>query len=203
MPGADGRSGVLEYGIATWTLAGESVSGDTAVIESANDTTLVAVIDGLGHGAEAASAAWIAAGIMRQRAREPLLRLIEIAHEALGHTRGVAMSLASFRSGDDTMTWLGLGNVKGTLVDRQKPPRSIMLASGIVGHELPRLQSKTLSVRRGSMLIMATDGVRNSLGQAIVSSGSAQEIADAILAKRGTGTDDALVVVARYLGIGP
>ena len=203
MPGADGRSGVLEYGIATWTLAGESVSGDTAVIESANDTTLVAVIDGLGHGAEAASAAWIAAGILRERAGEPLIRLIEIAHEALGHTRGVAMSLASFRSGDDTMTWLGLGNVKGTLVDRQKPPRSIMLASGIVGHELPRLQTKTLSVRRGSLLIMATDGVRNSLGQAIVSSGSAQEIADAILAKRGTGTDDALVVVARYLGIGP
>jgi phosphoserine phosphatase RsbX len=203
MPGADGRSGVLEYGIATWTLAGESVSGDTAVIESASGTTLVAAIDGLGHGAEAASASSIAAGILRERAGESLIRLIEIVHEALGDTRGVAMSLASFRSDDDTMTWLGLGNVKGTLVECQKPAHSIMLAGGIVGHELPPLQTKTVSVSRGSILIMTTDGVRDGLGPTIMSSGTAQEIADAILAKWGTGTDDALVVVARYLGIGP
>jgi phosphoserine phosphatase RsbX len=203
MPGADGRSGVLECGIATWTLAGESVSGDAAVIESANGITLVAVIDGLGHGVEAASASSIAAGILRERAGESPIRLIEIAHQALGHTRGVAMSLASFQSDSDTMTWLGLGNVEATLVDRQQPAHSIMLASGIVGHELPRLRAKTLSVRRGSMLIMATDGVRSSLGQSIDSSGTAQDIADTILARRGTRTDDALVLVARYLGLGP
>jgi negative regulator of sigma-B (phosphoserine phosphatase) len=203
MPGADDRSGMLEFGIATWTLAGESVSGDTAVIESANGTTLVAVIDGLGHGVEAATAAWTAAGILRKQPGESLIRLIQIAHQALGHTRGVAMSLASFQSDDDTMTWLGLGNVEGTLVDRQKPTHSIMLASGIVGHELPPLQAKTLSVRRGSMLIMTTDGVRSSLGQSIDSSGTAQDIADAILARQGTRTDDALVLVARYLGLGP
>jgi negative regulator of sigma-B (phosphoserine phosphatase) len=203
MPRADRRSGGLEYGIAMWTLAGESVSGDAAVIESASGTTLVAVIDGLGHGTEAASAARIAAGVLRGRAGESLIRLIELTHEALWHTRGVAMSLASFRSDDDTMTWLGLGNVKGTLVEGRNSAHSIMLASGIVGHELPRLQTKTHSVRRGSMLVMATDGVRNSLDETIMSSGTAQEIADAILAQRGTGNDDALVVVARYLGIGP
>jgi negative regulator of sigma-B (phosphoserine phosphatase) len=202
MPGVNGRSGGLEFGIATWTLAGERVSGDTAVIESANGTTLVAVIDGLGHGVEAATAASIAAGVLRERPGESLIRLVEIAHRALGETRGVAMSLASFQSDDDTMTWLGLGNVEGTLVDREKPAHSIMLASGIVGHELPQLQAKTLRVRRGSMLIMTTDGVRSSLGQSIDSSGTAQDIADAILARQGTRTDDALVLVARYLGLG-
>jgi hypothetical protein len=202
MPSVNGRSGTLEFGIATWTLAGESVSGDKAVIESANGTTLVAVIDGLGHGVEAATAASIAAGVLQDRPGESLIRLIEIAHQALGETRGVAMSLASFQSDDDTMTWLGLGNVEGTLVHRQEPAHSIMLASGIVGHELPQLQAKSLPVRRGSMLIMTTDGVRSSLGQSIDSSGTAQDIADAILARQGTRTDDALVLVARYLGLG-
>jgi phosphoserine phosphatase RsbX len=200
MRGPNARLSALECGIATWTLTGESVSGDTAVIESTDGTTLVGVIDGLGHGIEAASAAAIAAGILRERVEESPSRLIQIAHQALGRTRGVAMSLASFQTADDSMTWLGLGNVEGRLVERQRPDHSIMLASGIVGHELPRLRSRTLRVRRGSILIMATDGVRNRPFHSFDSSGTAQEIADAILERHGTGTDDALVLVARYLG---
>ena len=176
------------------------MSGDRAVIESACGTTLIGVIDGLGHGTEAASAAAIAAGILRGRVEESPSRLIEMAHQALGGTRGVAMSLASFQAADDSMTWLGLGNVEGRLVDRRRPDHSIMLASGIVGHELPRLRSRTLRVRRGSILIMATDGVRGRSSYSFASSGTAQEIADAILERQGTRTDDALVLVARYLG---
>jgi negative regulator of sigma-B (phosphoserine phosphatase) len=200
MRGPNVPSSALEWGIASLTLPGESVSGDTAVIESTDATTLVGVIDGVGHGIEAASAAALAAGLLRERVEEPPSRLIEMAHQALGDTRGVAMSLASFQTADDLMTWCGLGNVEGRLVDRQRADHSIMLASGIVGHELPRLRSRTLRVRRGSILIMTTDGVRSLPSHSFNSFGTAQQIADAILARHGTRTDDCLVLVARYLG---
>lgn len=200
MSAADSLPPQLDWGIAAQTLEGESVSGDTAVVVPANGTTLIAVIDGLGHGPEAASAASIAAQALRERAGDSLIRLVEHTHEALKRTRGVAMSLASFPADHDSMTWLGVGNVEGRLVHRQVRGHSMMLAGGVAGLELPRLREATQSISKGSILILATDGVRSDFADSFDWSGSPQEIADNILQKHYRGTDDALVLVARYLG---
>ena len=48
-------------GVASKTLQGQSVSGDIHVVIPFNEGLLVAVIDGLGHGPEAAIASMAAA----------------------------------------------------------------------------------------------------------------------------------------------
>jgi hypothetical protein len=50
---------------------------------------------------------------------------------------------------------------------------------------------------------MATDGIRSAFSSGIVMQFSAQEIAESILVRYAKGTDDAHVVVARYLGASP
>lgn len=106
----------IEWAAATLTLQGQAESGDRYAVAPFDAGVLVAVVDGLGHGEEAASAAELAAGILMEAPHKSVITLISRCHERLRSTRGVVMSLASFNSVDETMTWLGVGNVEGRFV---------------------------------------------------------------------------------------
>src|SRR5881396_3494806 len=128
------------------------------------DGPLAAVMDGLGHGPEAASAARQAAGILEASAGEPVIALVQRCHDGLRRTRGVVMSLASFTARDSSMAWIGVGNVETVLL-RADPSASrrreaISRRGGVVGYQLPPLRATALPVSRGDTLIMATDGIR-------------------------------------------
>lgn len=191
----------LEWGVAMRPYSGETESGDIAVIEPSEGVTLVAAIDGLGHGPEAAAAARAAAAILKAGVGQDVAVLAKRCHEALEETRGASISLAAIDAGNHTMTWVAIGNVEGRLVERGCPSRSILPGAGAAGVELPRLQPETLGLRRGSILIFATDGVQTSFSDSLAASGSPQQIAERILEEHGKSTDDALVLVVRYLRV--
>jgi phosphoserine phosphatase RsbX len=197
---------LLQSGVAVRSRPGEATCGDVAVVNSTRDQALVAAIDGLGHGAEAACAARIAAEVVREFAEEAPVSLVRRCHDALKQTRGVAMSLASFSASERTITWLGIGNVEGRLVssDSSLPflSGSLPLFRGLPGHELPPMRPATLDARHGDVLIFATDGISAEFADSLDVSGSPQEIADRVAVTHWKATDDALVVVARYLGEG-
>lgn len=197
------KTASLEWAAATAILAGEKESGDRHFVRCRSDTALVAVVDGLGHGAEAAAAARVAVDTLQEYADEPVLSLIRRCHECLRPTRGAVMSLASFGFRDGMLTWVGVGNVAGFLLraDHRSPTETLLLRSGVVGDQLPPLQAAVLPVAPGDVLVFATDGVRSDLAANIVVNVSLQTTADRILAKCNKGTDDALLVLARYHGI--
>jgi negative regulator of sigma-B (phosphoserine phosphatase) len=198
---------LIEWGVATLPLAGEAESGDLYVVKPFHHGVLVAVVDGLGHGPEAALAAKTAMATLEDCASEPVVALVQRCHEKLIRTRGVVMSLASLDTKGKTLTWLGVGNVEGVLLRahvRTNPPReNVLLRSGVVGCQLPTLRASILPVRRGDVLILATDGVRSGFAEDVTLSRPPQQIAEQILARHATGMDDALVLVARYLGREP
>src|SRR2546425_10994289 len=103
----------LEWGVATFALAGASLSGDRHVVLPTPKGGLVGVVDGLGHGQEAAAAADIAVATLCHHAEEAIIGVFQQCHERLRRTRGVVMSLASFTRAPGTMTWMGIGNVEG------------------------------------------------------------------------------------------
>src|SRR2546428_3520143 len=76
---------------------------------------------------------------------------------------------------------------------------SLLLRGGVVGVHLPTLVSEVVPIHRGDMLIFATDGVRSDFLDAPLPPLESQALADYILAHWGTQTDDALVLVVRYL----
>lgn len=195
---------VLEWGVATLTLAGQRESGDRHVVKPFPNGVLVAAADGLGHGEEAAAAAKLAVNVVERYAHEAVIGLLQRCHERLRETRGVALSLASFRGPDGKMTWLGVGNVEGLLVRATANPsvrrESLLLRGGVVGGQLPPLHASTLPVTPGDTLIFVTDGIRSGFADGLAVGESPQRLADRILTQQATGTDDALVVVARYLG---
>lgn len=198
---------VLEWGMASAALPGQDVCGDRSLIQPFPDGVLVAAIDGLGHGAEAAAAAQLAGAILKANAQESVLPLLNRCHDALRGTRGVVLTLASFNARDATLTWVGVGNVEGVLLrsDPQGAPTReyVLLHGGVVGLQLPRVRAFIMPVSPGDMLILATDGVRSGFAEGVPHEAPPQLIADRIVARDSKGTDDVLVVVARYRGGSP
>jgi hypothetical protein len=163
---------------------------------------LVAAVDGLGHGAEAAVAAQTAIATLREHAGEPILKLLERCHEALHETRGVVLTLASFNAVDGTMSWLGVGSVEGLLLKAGVPGgrADVMLYGGVVGLHLPAPRASAVPVAPGDTLVLATDGIRGCFADKLRLEEAPRQMAEGILARDAKGTDDALVVVARYRG---
>jgi negative regulator of sigma-B (phosphoserine phosphatase) len=77
---------------------------------------------------------------------------------------------------------------------------SLVTRGGIVGSALPPLRAEVLPIAFGDTLIFATDGIRGGFTEGLASDATPQQLADDILARCGKGTDDALVLVARYRG---
>jgi len=196
--------GLIEWGVATQILPGQAESGDRSVVKPFSKGVLVAVVDGLGHGAEAAAAAKIAVDQLESYAHEAIISLVNRCHIELKRTRGVVMTLASFNGQDNTMTWLSVGDVEGMLLraDTQTNPQRevVMQRAGVVGYQLPSLGAMVIPVKPGDTLIFATDGIHNGFAEGLTVTASPQQIAEHILAKFNKGTDDALVLVARYVG---
>jgi negative regulator of sigma-B (phosphoserine phosphatase) len=198
--------------ILEWAAAGRAFgepgevgeSGDFHVAAPFPRGFLVGVIDGLGHGPEAAEAARAAAQVLTTCAGEPVQALIQRCHGKLRNTRGAVMSLASFNFAESSITWIGVGNVDGVLLrvnpDVDSRDEAISVRGGIVGYQLPPLRATALSVTRGDILIMATDGIRSGFTAGVNVRHGAREIADSILALHSKGSDDSLVLVARYVG---
>jgi hypothetical protein len=165
---------------------------------------LVAGIDGLGHGAEAARASRRAAEVVRESPSPDLELLVRRCHAALRGTRGAAISLAFVRPAEHGVTWLGVGNVEGRVLGGDpwatRPKGSLALRNGVPGHELPPVKAATLSVRPGDVLLLATDGIHRAFADSLDVSGSTQTISDRILTDYWKPPDDALVVAVRYLG---
>jgi hypothetical protein len=196
-------SPLLEWGAAGFALEG-GVSGDRHVVTGYDGGVLVAAIDGLGHGVEAALAARRAAEVLEARASEPLPALVEGCHAALRGTRGACVTLAALDAWTGALTWLGVGNVEAALIRASGAPRaSITLRGGVVGYRLPPLRPQAIPVAAGDTLLLATDGLRAGFADLPRPPGSAQQVAEELLARYGRRDDDALVVVATYLGGAP
>lgn len=196
---------VIEYGVARLALPGQNESGDQHVVSCNQSGVLLAAVDGIGHGEEAANAAKAATSILKAGTNEPVISLVGQCHEKLRPTRGVVMSLASIDISHGMMTWLGIGNVKGVLMRADarngNGPETLLLRGGVVGAQLPPLQATVLPISRGDTVYFVTDGVRSEFVDSLTTRENPQRAADRILDQFRSGNDDALVLVARLIGI--
>ena len=194
----------IDYGVAARTKKGETACGDLHFVKRFEAGVLLAVIDGLGHGEEAAKAAQTAAAMLDQHASEPLGPLMERCHKALAGSRGVAMTTVSIRTVGNTLSAIGVGNVCGCLIraDARATPRidEILLRGGIVGFQLPPLRMSMRAITPGDWLLLATDGVCAGFAEALNLSQTPKTVAQRVLSRHFKANDDALVLAARYTG---
>jgi phosphoserine phosphatase RsbX len=202
---SDAPAGFLDWAVASRPMAGEDLSGDVATVQTSDHRAVIAVIDGLGHGREAAVAAQAAAQVVEKHRAEPLEVLLLLAHEQLADSRGAAATLAIVDGAAGRLEWLGVGNVNATLLraDDTARPRThgVFLCRGVLGYLFPSLHiADPLPLAPGDLLVVATDGVRGDLIGPVRPEVPVARLAETILADQATTDDDALVLVARYRG---
>jgi serine/threonine protein phosphatase PrpC len=194
---------LIEWNVAEEALPGQMQSGDRYVVKDLPSGVLMAVVDGIGHGQEAALPAELAVHTLNNANGGSLISLLRCCQQQLQGTRGAVLSMALFSEADDTMTWLGVGNVEGVLIRREPyggaRQESLLLRGGVVGAQLPSISASVLPVSYGDMLILATDGIRGGFADNLNINASTQEIAQHIIEQHWRKVDDALVLVARYV----
>lgn len=202
-----GWLGPIEWAAKARPRPGENICGDRMIAVDLEDTgALIGVLDGLGHGAEAAEAASCGVDVLRAARAEPLDVLVQRCHRALSGTRGVAMTLARIDFRTDTLSWTGIGNVAADLVAKHpagvEVRSSARLAGGIVGYRIPEaLTPQEVPIRPGDLLVITSDGIVEDHLDDIDFAASSLAIADQILRRHAKDSDDALVLAARHRGV--
>ena len=191
----------ISWAVAGRPLEGESTSGDMHVAIETPAGALLAVIDGLGHGPEAAQAAEAAVEVLTAQPQAPVDALIDDCHRALKRTRGAAITVVSVDASARRLDWIGVGNVEGRLLraatDERQDAESLLLRAGVVGYRLPPMRVTTAPIATGDLLVLASDGLDPAFDQTVDHQADVQKIADELLARHGRPIDDATVLVAR------
>jgi phosphoserine phosphatase RsbX len=201
-----GWLGPIEWAAKARPRPGESICGDRLIAVDVDGTgALIGVLDGLGHGTEAAEAATCGVDALRSGRAEPLDELVQRCHRALSGTRGAAMTLARIDFQTETLSWIGIGNVAADLVAKHpagvEVRSSARLVGGIVGYRIPEtLTPQEVPIRPGDLLVMASDGIVEDHLDDIDFSASSLTIAEQILHRHAKDNDDALVLAARHRG---
>jgi negative regulator of sigma-B (phosphoserine phosphatase) len=201
-----GWIGPIEWAAARRPVPGEEVCGDFPIaLDVSGTAALFGVVDGLGHGFAAESAALRAAEVVDRCRTEPPDVLLQLCHRGLADTRGAAMTLARIDLETDTLSWIGIGNVTADLAAKTpggvRIRASALLAGGIVGYRIPHaLATHQVSIGPGDLLVIATDGILEDHLADIDFALPAMAIAEHILNAYSRESDDALVLAARHRG---
>jgi phosphoserine phosphatase RsbX len=196
-----GSTDWVVWAAAGMPIPGETCSGDGHLVVRRPLRTLIAVMDGLGHGPDAHEAANAATAAIAEIPDAPLQSFFEHCNEALRRTRGVVMTIASIAE-DGQMEWMGVGNVEAIVVRSALPHRheGVVTHGGIVGYRLPSLYKASTCLDTGDLLVMVTDGIRSDFASSVDPALPPDIIASRTLEEHSRGHDDALVLVARYDG---
>jgi anti-sigma regulatory factor (Ser/Thr protein kinase) len=152
------RNGKLEFGVINLALAGEIECGDTWRIACNGQTVVLMVVDGLGHGPLAATAAQAAASAFAQRPFDPPSETMQHLHRALGGGRGAAAACAMLHAENTKLAYAGVGNISGSLISGEKS-RGMVSHNGILGVQLLRTQQFEYPCNPGDRIVMHSDGM--------------------------------------------
>src|SRR5437660_1542130 len=143
---------MIEWAVAARPAPGQTISGDTYLVAIQKGRVLLAVVDGLGRGGQAAIAAETAVKILKKYARDSIGSLVQRCHRGLMMTRGAVMTLVSIDERNGGASWLGVGNVEGLLLRAQHAaiPALERLSphGGVVGYQMPKLRARRISLGR-------------------------------------------------------
>ena len=137
---------------------GEEECGDAWAVEVVPEGVAILLVDGLGHGPEAAVAALAATSTFRGAAGEAPETTLASMHTALRHTRGAALSIAVVDQARRTARFCGVGNIDSRVMTLDTN-RQLIPQNGIVGHTMPRIQAADVAWPPDARLVLHSDGI--------------------------------------------
>jgi anti-sigma regulatory factor (Ser/Thr protein kinase) len=151
--------GPISEGGLSVSRPGESVCGDSWALMRYPSGTRVLVVDGLGHGIEAADASQLAVAVFRRQpmAAEPPAILAAI-HEALRATRGAVAAVAEIDREARLVRYAGVGNISGVVLSDSRE-QHLVSHNGTLGADVRKIQQFTYPWPERGLMILHSDGL--------------------------------------------
>lgn len=184
----------LVFGIATRSLVG-TFNGDAYLIKTWDSHVLIALIDGLGHGEEAAAASSVARNFVDERFTLDIKEIISGLHERLRRTRGAAVGLLRIDQAEKKFAFCGVGNIEVRVLS--EPSMHPLSVEGVVGMNRIRIKKFEYSYNSLKAIILYSDGISSNFDfPGSISLVDPQKTADSILSQWRSEWDDATIIVA-------
>jgi anti-sigma regulatory factor (Ser/Thr protein kinase) len=196
---APDREEAARFGIWSRPHPQEEVNGDAYYIAERGERTLMAVIDGLGHGSGAKEAADVACDTLDDWVGERADELLVAAHDALRATRGAVMGIIIIDRQSESFQYAGVGNIAVRIFGTQEHV-ALISTNGTLGMRLGTLRPWTHPWVEGATVFMASDGLSESWdiqSYPGLLRRSPQLMAGILMRDYGREADDATVLVAR------
>jgi hypothetical protein len=175
----------------------ETQNGDAWVVHWCGRACRIAVLDGLGHGPDAAAASQAAVQRLGQAPDAKPTEALQLCHRTLAGTRGAALSVVWIDTESNRLSYAGVGNVEGRIMQRASVER-LTVYRGIVGAAMPRTREFHVDLSGEWLVLLHTDDVsaRMSIDMPNHVPFDPLVLAQGILQHWKRETDDATVVIA-------
>jgi hypothetical protein len=194
----------LELGAVCLPKKGEDVVGDGWLLGPPGDYRTILVVDGLGHGPNAARAARAATDAFAAHSAAAPAALMQICHAALASTRGAAGAAARVAPAKRHGSFAGIGNI-ACRVEAAGERRQLVSHSGTLGYVMRRVQEFDFAFPAGALLILHSDGLTTHWASADypgLAGKHAGLIAGVLYRDHDRGRDDVTVVVLKNVAYG-
>jgi phosphoserine phosphatase RsbX len=192
--------GTIDYGIAIRPLNRYlSECGDTGKIYQYSEYCCLALVDVLGHGAEARAVAIQAETYLDAHYTEDPVSVLQDLHSQLSGTRGAVAAFCRLNLLTGLLEHAGIGNISVKLIAEN--PETLISRDGILGYRSASPHIVKTNMKPEDILLLHSDGIKSRVkfsDYPELLSNSAQEIADTILKEYGTKEDDASCIVMKY-----
>lgn len=200
-PEGDPAGRALSRRVGAWSRPrpGDDANGDAYLVREHDGETLLAVIDGLGHGRGAREAAVAALDALGQWEGEPLEEVVGGVHDALRATRGAVMGAVVINQARESFNYCGVGNVEVRVFNSPEPARPIP-SNGTLGARLSQVRVWPHRWAAGTTVVMATDGLSATwdlVNYPGLLTRSPQLLAGVLLRDFSRPSDDATILVYR------
>lgn len=186
----------------------QGVSGDAFWYVECGALLWALVVDGLGHGVQAAEPARLAVACVSREVQrlsgthfDPATSMHDMVvrtDECLRGTRGAALGLALLDAERGEGHFVGVGNVEMRVCGPRAPVRPVC-TPGIVGARLTRVRVERFDYVPGHVVILHSDGVSSRFElDALLATDSLEDLADGLVATHGEADDLTLLVVRHH-----
>jgi len=148
----------LVKGVISQEKSGEPICGDGWSVSQGRGQVVVFVVDGLGHGPDAAAASRAALEAVQKNLHRDGPNLMQAVHGALRPTRGAAAAVALLQPESELCSFCGIGNIAAS-IRSAGASRSMVSHNGILGHQVRKMQAFEYPFPKGALLIMHSDGI--------------------------------------------
>lgn len=189
----------LDIGVASRQCPHMHVNGDAFIVKHWEGHTLVAVIDGVGHGQYAHRAAQSAKRYVEDHVRQSIEGIFSGTSRACRGTRGVVMSIVRFNWDAGTYAYGSIGNIEIKVFDTPETV-NFLVRRGIIGSKHPSPNVIEHKWHKGSSMVLFSDGIISQWKWEDFLRYKRQKstlIAQRMLKVLGRDNDDATIVVIK------